>query len=69
MERRRARMVARAFGRSVRGNLMLKIMVGVAFAWLCAGCAGVADSASGPSAGTGSVTMYGVIDQGIEVRK
>jgi hypothetical protein len=48
---------------------MLKIMVGVAFAWLCAGCAGVADSASGPSAGTGSVTMYGVIDQGIEVRK
>jgi hypothetical protein len=47
---------------------MFKIMVGVALAWLCAGCAGVTDGPSG-SAGTGSITMYGVIDQGIEVRK
>jgi hypothetical protein len=48
---------------------MLKIMVGVALAWLCAGCAGMADGSSRSSAGTGSITMYGVIDQGVEVRK
>jgi hypothetical protein len=48
---------------------MFKIMIGVALAWLCAGCAGMADGSSGSSAGTGSITMYGVIDQGIEVRK
>ncbi|WP_244846953.1 hypothetical protein [Caballeronia sp. SL2Y3] len=45
---------------------MSKLIIAAALAvlTLCAGCAG---GPSSPSAGGGSITMYGTIDQGVTV--
>jgi hypothetical protein len=48
---------------------MLKIIVAIGLAWLCAGCAGMADGSSGASTGSSGITMYGVLDEGVSVRK
>jgi hypothetical protein len=48
---------------------MLKIIVAIGLAWLCAGCAGMADGPSGASTGSSGITMYGVMDEGVSVRK
>jgi hypothetical protein len=48
---------------------MLKIVVAVGLAWLCAGCAGMASGSSDASSGSSGISMYGVIDQGISIRK
>lgn len=43
-------------------------LTAIAMAWLCAACAQTgASGATGP--GTGSITMYGTIDQGVTFRK
>jgi hypothetical protein len=48
---------------------MLKFIVVIGLAWLCAGCAGMADGSSGASSGSSGISMYGVLDQGISIRK
>jgi hypothetical protein len=38
-------------------------------AWLCAGCAHGGATSAGEGGGSGSITMYGTIDQGVTFRK
>lgn len=45
---------------------MFKVLSSLLLVAMCAGCAGTSSSSSGD---TGGITMYGVIDQGISVRK
>jgi hypothetical protein len=47
---------------------MLKIMVSALLVAVCAGCAGTSGSSSS-AGGSSSITMYGVIDEGVSVRK
>jgi hypothetical protein len=47
---------------------MLKIMVLTLLVVVCAGCAGTSGSSSS-AGGSSSITMYGVIDEGVSVRK
>jgi hypothetical protein len=46
---------------------MVKILIATLLVVACAGCAGASGGSS--SAGSSGITMYGVIDQGISVRK
>jgi hypothetical protein len=46
---------------------MVKILIATLLVAACAGCAGASGGSS--SAGSSGITMYGVIDQGISVRK
>jgi hypothetical protein len=48
---------------------MVKIIVAMALAGLFSGCAGMADSSPQSSMGASGITMYGVVDEGVEVRK
>jgi hypothetical protein len=47
---------------------MVKILIATLLAAACAGCAG-ASGGSSSADGSSGITMYGVIDQGISVRK
>ncbi|CAN7424099.1 hypothetical protein [Caballeronia sp. LjRoot31] len=47
---------------------MIKILIATLLVAACAGCAGA--SGGSPSAsGSSGITMYGVVDEGISVRK
>ena len=50
---------------------MVKILIATLLVAACAACAGCAGASGGSSSADGSsgITMYGVIDQGISVRK
>jgi len=52
----------------VQGTLMVKILIATLLVAACAGCAG-ASGGSSSAAGSSGITMYGVIDQGVSVRK
>ncbi|WP_200878854.1 hypothetical protein [Caballeronia sordidicola] len=47
---------------------MVKILIATLLVAACAGCAG-ASGGSSSADGSSGITMYGVIDQGISVRK
>ncbi|OXC75278.1 hypothetical protein [Caballeronia sordidicola] len=47
---------------------MVKILIATLLVAACAGCAG-ASGGSSSAAGSSGITMYGVIDQGVSVRK
>ena len=47
---------------------MVKILIATLLVAACAGCAG-APGGSSSADGASGITMYGVIDQGISVRK
>ena len=47
---------------------MVKILIATLLAAACAGCAGASGGSSSADESSG-ITMYGVIDQGISVRK
>jgi len=55
----------------LQGIFMLKLWVVALLAAVCAVCAGCAGTSGGSSSAGGSsgITMYGVIDEGISVRK
>jgi hypothetical protein len=57
--------------KAVQETLMVKILIATLLVAACAMCAGCAGTSGGsPSAGGSSgITMYGVIDEGISVRK
>jgi ABC-type glycerol-3-phosphate transport system substrate-binding protein len=46
---------------------MVKILIATLLVAACAGCAGASGGSS--SASGSSITMYGVIDEGVSVRK
>jgi hypothetical protein len=51
---------------------MLKLLITALLVAVCAGCAGTSggsSSAGGGGGGSSGITMYGVIDEGISVRK
>jgi hypothetical protein len=48
--------------------LMVKFLMVALLAAVCAGCAGTSDGSSS-AGGSSGITMYGVIDQGVSVRK
>jgi len=47
---------------------MVKILIATLLVAVCAGCAG-APGGSSSAGGSSSITMYGVIDEGVSVRK
>jgi hypothetical protein len=70
----RAKMVVRSEVRPCRGFFMLKLLIVALLAAVCAVCAGCAGTSGGSSSagggdGSSGITMYGVIDEGISVRK
>jgi hypothetical protein len=54
--------------RSCRRFFMLKLLVVALLVAVCAGCAGTSGGSSS-AGGSSGITMYGVIDEGISVRK
>ena len=47
---------------------MVKILIATLLVAACAGCAG-ASGGSSSAGGSSGITMYGVIDEGVSVRK
>ena len=47
---------------------MIKILMATLLVAVCAGCAGTSGGSSS-AGGSSGITMYGVIDEGISVRK